>query len=220
MPSGTGADGPSGTDDLPQLIARLWLVNDLTTYVADLREEIRALEDEITAYHREIVPRWSGRQRGESVETLYAYVARCFSLVDRYSLFRWPKKAQTLRMIQFLLDYVRVPSREAAQVAVAIWCHSLVHAGRPQPVHAKLGNIDYVWLLHWAEKIGGIDKHFIISAGATGSKKLDFALMYFLPDLKRAIHTYLDELENSVERRKQLGAALKKMTDEATIRDL
>lgn len=140
--------------------------------------------------------------RGLFVQTLYAYVGRTFSLLDRLALHCFPdERDQTLRMVD-ALDQRAGIGREAGSVAVHVWRHGLLHTGEARKAVAASGQI-YRWLLHWGPNELPDDHNWTFSVDPRGENILNLSLARLIADLRKAIASYATEVDSSSPLRAQ-----------------
>lgn len=139
------------------------------------------------------------QQRGLFVQTLYAYVGRAFSLLDRLALHCSPDEKQTVRMVD-ALDRRAGIGREAGSVAVHVWRHGLLHTGEARKAVAASGQI-YRWLLHWGPNELPDDHNWTFPVDPRGERILNLSLLRLISDLRTAAASYARELGANPELR-------------------
>lgn len=142
--------------------------------------------------------------RGLFVQTLYAYVERSFSILDRLSLHDLPKKAQTVRMVDVLERRIGV-AREPGNVAVHIWRHGLMHSAEARRAIAPTGQA-YRWLLHWGSADLPEDLNWTFSVDPRGERILNLSLMHVLAGLRKATDSFATDINSKPDARSRAEA--------------
>jgi len=132
-------------------------------------------------------------QRGRFVQTLYAHVARAFSLLDRLSLSLSPSVKQTVRMVTTLEDWFGV-SEEAANVSVKLWRHGLMHTGEARSITEQSGR-RYWWLLHWGLELPR-DQQWTVVDLSRDERVLNLALIPLLQQFRSVVTAYVNALSS------------------------
>lgn len=167
----------------------LAVVRGLETSITDFAEEVQTVYGQLVDYG-------AGHPRGPYVQTLYAYMARCFAFIDRLSLLWNPGRSQTPRMADFCVHYMHV-TPEAAQVAVKLWRHLLMHTAEVRPVVETTTKIEYHWLLHWGPEQLNRERHFRVFELVGAKRSLEMALTYLVDDVTQAARASLGDARKS-----------------------
>lgn len=137
--------------------------------------------------------------RGLFVQTLYAYMARCFSLLDRLSRHWLPEENnQSLRMVETLVHWGGI-DREAANIGVYLWRHGLMHTAEARKLVSSSGQV-YRWLLQWGPNELPDEQNWTFAV-AGGDRILNLSLLRLMADLHAAIALYAKKMGSTPELR-------------------
>ena len=171
---------------------------------ARLLEEVESIEHEVQAVYGAIVrPRWDSDKR-RFPSTLYGLIMTCFATVDLASRY-WAgyDSPQTPRMLAFLDRYVG-PRKEAHDVAVQMWRHTLMHIGTPRIITDTRTHMRYNWVLYWSDEHISDTDHMTFKPYDSRQRTLWLSLMGLVKDLRRGLDGYVVELREDAELQKRL----------------
>lgn len=168
---------------------RLDLLEKLGQFRAEVEEVLSAI----------VLPNWDDELHGRT-HLLYGSMMMCFAYVDLFSaLWRGDvnTSGQSKRMVDFIGRYLRYDG-EAAEVAVTIWRHKLMHTARPRALEIEGSGKRYYWLLQWGEPHLDRDDHFRFTETAD-MRVLGIGLTFLIEDLRKGVRVYFEELDDSPE---------------------
>jgi len=157
-------------------------------------KDLDLLETEIdTVYWRIVKPAWDVDTH-RYPNTLYGFVMDCFAALDVVSR-HWEGKdrPRTPRMRDFMDKYV-APDREANDVAIQMWRHTLMHTGKPRDLLDSRTGIRYRWLLHWSTEQLPRSQHMQLQLPDPKMRILNLALTELVKDLRTGFNAYIAEL--------------------------
>lgn len=147
--------------------------------------------------------------RGLFVQTLYAYMARCFSILDRLSVHWLPDEGdQTGRMVEALVHWAGV-DREAANIGIQLWRHGLMHTAEARML--KHGGQVYRWLLQWGPNELPEDQNWTFALDPRGERILNLSLLHLISDLHVALDRYAEAIARSPELRQRSERGFRKV---------
>lgn len=145
---------------------------------------------------------------GLFVQTLYAYMARCFSILDRLSMHWLPdEREQTRRMVETLVYWAGI-DREAANIGIQLWRHGLMHAAEARKL--KHGNQVYRWLLQWGPDELPDEQNWTFAV-ARDERILNLSLIRLMSDLHGALNRYAAAIDQDPDSRARSERGFRKV---------
>jgi hypothetical protein len=177
---------------------------------APLRQAVadigRLKHEALDVFTTRVLPTWEDPAWSGYNQTLYGYMQRIFAFVDLLSCY-WrypaPRSDQTLRMVDFLEQYMGY-SREALSAAVQIWRHTLAHTARPRALIDPATGGTIYWLLQWYEPHISRAQHFTWSDSA-GQRNLNLGMIHLIEDLERAAAAFVADVASSPARQAEMA---------------
>lgn len=124
----------------------------------------------------------------------FGLMMSCFARIDLYSRYwRGTNEKQTLRMRDFLGEYVYPNRLEENRVAVQMWRHTLMHTSEPRRLRDRRTGMEYMWRVHFKEPLRE-EQHYTFVQGHDGTRILDIGIVYFVADLKHGMKKFLNDL--------------------------
>ncbi len=169
------------------------LLIDVQTFGDELIEDLALLESEANSVYLGMVrPTWDVDTH-RYPNTLHGLVMDCFAFLDLVSRYWKGSLPQTPRMLEFMDKYI-APRKEANDVALHMWRHTLMHTGKPRDLVDNRTGIRYNWLLHWSTEQLPETEHLRFQQPEPKRKTLNVALTVLIKDLRRAFAAYLVDL--------------------------
>lgn len=180
----------------------------IQTRCRELYSELEAIHKEVNAFYDTIRPYERDGVNKELNNCPYSslgYIMLCFSKIDLFSAYKYGdsttrgricRKDQTERMIQYMLDYGIANDRKAANVAVQLWRHKLMHTSQPRKLEESAAGPIYSWLSQWTENQLPRSRHLtFVSAGQENI--LQLCLTCLIEDVKSSFKKYESALTSS-----------------------
>lgn len=147
--------------------------------------------------------------RGLFVQTLYAYMARCFSILDRLSVHWLPDEGdQTRRMVEALVHWAGI-DREAANIGIQLWRHGLMHTAEARRL--RHGGQMYRWLLQWGPRELPEEQNWTFAEDSHGERILNLSLLRLISDLHVALNRYAEAIARTPELRDRSERGFRKV---------
>jgi hypothetical protein len=96
-------------------------------------------------------------------------------------------------MREFMDKYIS-PRKEANDVAIQMWRHTLMHTSKPRDLLDSRTGIRYRWLLHWSTEQLPENQHMQLQQPDTNLRILNVALTALVKDLRTGFNAFIQEL--------------------------
>jgi hypothetical protein len=166
--------------------------------------QLEALQKEVNAFYAGVDPD-NAPGLNHCPNSVNAYFMFCFSKIDLLASYLFgylstrgkkPEENQTWRMVEFIVNYGMTTDRDAANVAVQLWRHKLMHTSEPRMIEDSKTAVRYIWHSQWTEKQMPRSEHFRFQNGSVSPRILNLCLTCLIDDLRNAGAAYRKDLLN------------------------
>lgn len=148
-------------------------------------------------YSAVVLPAWDSQPHRYPV-TLYGLIMACFSIIDLASQYCEGRTGNATHRICSFMDQYISSNREANDVAIQMWRHSLMHTGKPRVLCDTRTSVRYNWLLHWSpEKLAPLTHFSFQNDGQC--KTLNLTLLELILAVKTGLESYVHDLSTDLK---------------------